>query len=129
MKTSILKWDLRVQIGMVVINLLAVATTLVEPTLLLIVQFLIGTYQLCSSALHIFLKHKSIGFTQWRVRHLFGSLLYLVFLAAFGSTDFMGAAGFVILVIIVPQIILFAYVGLCKKELEFIQEREFHILK
>lgn len=129
MKTSILKWDLRIQLVLVLIDLLALAIAIEEPFFLMMAQLLIGLYQLCSSATHIFLQHKSIGFTQWRIRHFFGSLLYLVFLVVMGNAGYIGNAGFIALVIVVPQIILFANVLLCKKELDFIEEREFHILK
>lgn len=129
MKTSILKWDLRIQIGLSLIDLLALVIAIEEPIFLMLAQLLIGLYQLCSSATHIFLQHKSIGFTQWRIRHFSGSLLYLVFLFVMGNVVFIGNIGFTVLVIIVPQAILFAYILLCKNELDFIEEREFHILK
>ena len=129
MKTSILKWDLRIQLGLALIDLLALAIAIEEPFFLMLAQLLIGGYQLCSSVTHIFLQHKSIGFTQWRIRHFFGSLLYLAFLIVLANTGYIANAGFIVLVIILPQAILFAYVTLFKKELDFIEEREFHILK
>ena len=129
MKTTALKWDVRIQLVLAVIDIAMLALSLYSAYFLLMAQLLIGTYQLCTNAIHIFLQHKSIGFIQWRVRHLFGSLLYLVLLAVLANTGYMNTAGFVVLVVIVPQAILFAYVTLCKKELDYIEEREFHILK
>ncbi len=129
MKTSILKWDLHLQLALAVIDFMALSFSAYAIHILLLAQFFIGAYQLCSSGVHLLLQHKSIGFFQWRVKHFWGSLVYLIFLIAlvYGNehNEILWFTG----VILVPQAILFAYILLCKKELDFIEEREFHILK
>ncbi|HLP52816.1 MAG TPA: hypothetical protein VK154_18135 [Chitinophagales bacterium] len=129
MKTSILKYDYYIQLLLLIADVAALLFAWYVPYLLLIFQLIIGLYQLCSSALHLFLQHKSIGFYEWRIKHFAGSVLYLAFLILLGCYGAYNAFLVIATVIVIPQAILFAYIMLCKRELDFIEEREFHILK
>lgn len=134
MKTTILKYDYYIQLALGVIDIVSMVCCWFIPYVIIGVQLLIGFYQLCSSGTHLLLQHKSIGFTQWRMKHFFGSLIYLValyFTAYSGAFNggMLNSGLFIIAVVIVPQAVLFAYIILCKRELDFIEEREFHILK
>ncbi|HLP19882.1 MAG TPA: hypothetical protein VK174_06250 [Chitinophagales bacterium] len=129
MKTTILKYDYHLQLLLLVADGAVLIFIWYIPYMLLLFQLIIGFYQLCSSALHLFLQHKSIGFYQWRIKHFFGSVLYLTFLILLTYNGPYNAFLFIATVIVIPQAILFAYTLLCKRELNFIEEREFHILK
>lgn len=129
MKTTILKYDYYVQLALVVVSVVSTIAFWSVPVVIAGIQFVIGFYLLCSSFAHILMEHKSIGFFQWRVRHFFGSLAYLILLIAMAFGGLINGVTCIWMVVVVPQIVLVAYTVLCKKELEFIEEREFHILK
>jgi hypothetical protein len=129
MKTTILKWDYYLQVLLGIANLGVIAMAWAIPYLLLFAQLLIGFYQLCSSGLHLVLQHKSLGFVYWRFWHFTGSLIYLVFLGALVYAGVLNTVVFVFFFMIVPQVILYSYIWLCKKELNWLERNEFHILK
>ncbi len=129
MKTNILKWDYYLQLGLGALNLAGLLFYWHTIYVLLALQAIIGLYQLCSNSLHIFLEHKSVGYFQWRQRHLSGSAGYVFLLLTMGNLIPFNSFWFFLLVVTIPQLVIYSYVLLCKKELDFIEHREFHILK
>ena len=132
MKTKFLNWDVNIQWFLVAVNsLLLLLTLLVHDfvMLLLLLQFFIGSYQLTSSGIHLAMSHKSIGFIGYRQLHFFSSVVYLVILSLITKTGINDTAILVCLFVVIPQVILYAYFFLCVKELHFLQNREFHILR
>ena len=107
MKTTILKYDYHFQLLLLVADVATLLFAWYIPYLLLAFQLIIGAYQLCSSGLHLFLQHKSIGFYQWRMRHFIGSVLYLAFLILLAYYGAYNAFVFIATVIVIPQAILF----------------------
>ncbi len=131
MKTKILKYDVAVQTVLVVINLLTYLAFALDRDLgylILILQFIIGMWQLTSSGLHLLLQHKSIGYMQWRALHFWGSVCYISLLAVLAGWYYLYLLG-LLLVVIIPQGILYAYFWLCRSELHYLQNREFFILR
>jgi hypothetical protein len=131
MKTTILKWDYRLQLVLGIINLLGFVAFWYAAYIVLFFEVFIGAYQLISNGTNILLQHKSIGFTEWRKAHLICAILYVAFLIpmALYGIDSFDTFLFAVLFLIMPQTFLYSYIVLCKKELDFIEQREFHILK
>ena len=133
MKTKILKWDVVLQSLMIPFNLIF---TLVPSFwfFLLLLQFFEGIYQLISSGINLSMGHKSIGYKQYRQLHFIGSIAYIAFLCLLiEAGSFMEGLIFkiamLVFFVIIPQAISYAYFWLCKKELVYLQNREFFILK
>ncbi len=129
MKTTILKWDYRIQFVLGVLNVIGLVALWFLSYIILFFQVLLGLYQLTSSAIHILLNHKSLGFIKWRMLHFWGSLIYLVIVFSFVYKDEFHQVAWITFVIIIPQFILYTYIWLCKKELDWLEHNEFHILK
>lgn len=129
--TSILKWDVKVQTGLVVLNLLLwLWLTLDRSPLffILILQFICGLYQLISSGIHLTHPHKSIGFVKFRLLHFWGGIAFL-FLFGLTMSHEPGNVLMALFVFIIPQCILYGYFLLCRAELKQLEHREFHILR
>ena len=132
MKTKILNWDVNIQGFLVAANTLMLLLTLVVPDfvmLLLLLQFITGAYQLTSSGINLAMAHKSIGFISYRQLHFMGSVVYLIILFLMAKTCINNTAILICLFAAIPQAIFYAYFFLCVKELHFLQNREFHILR
>ncbi|MCW5908178.1 MAG: hypothetical protein KIS94_09985 [Chitinophagales bacterium] len=129
MKTTVLKWDYRIQVVLGLVNLACVVVYWQIPYLLLFMQVVIGAYQLISSLLHLCMQHKSVGFVGWRMGHFFGSLAYLLFLGWLVWLNALNTVVFISCFMIIPQVVIYTYILLCKKELNYLLHREFFILK
>ncbi len=132
MKTKFLNWDVNIQGVLVAANSLMLLLTLAVPDfvmLLLLLQFITGAYQLTSSGIHLAMGHKSIGFIGYRQLHFMGSVLYMIALYLITKTGINNTAVLVVLFAVIPQTIFYAYFFLCLRELHFLQNREFHILR
>ena len=132
MKTKILKWDVDIQLFLVAINTVLLSLSLFLRDFayaFLLLQFVEGAYQLMSSGINLLLNHKSLGFAELRRLHFFGSIAYLVVLFGVVTIDLSNALLAIALFIIVPQIIFYCYFLLCRRELQFLINREFHILR
>ena len=131
MKTMILKWDYRIQLILGLFNLAGFVAFWYLAYIVLFFQAILGLYQLTSNGVHLLLQHKSLGFTDWRKVHFFGSIIYAALLTPlllWGINSFNSFL-FALLLLIIPQAILYGYIFLCKRELDFLEQREFHILK
>ena len=132
MKTKILKWDVVFQEVLIAGNILSIMLGCFVMKgffmYILVIQFIGGVAQLTGSGIHLHLQHKSIGFAFWRRLHFYGSLIYLAILFLFSGKHNDGMVWF-IMFFLIPQIIFYAYFILCFKELRFLKNREFHILR
>jgi hypothetical protein len=132
MSTQILKYDVGFQKFLIGLNLLFLILGLAVNKgfflYILGMQFIGGAAQLTGSGMHLMLQHKSIGFSFWRKVHFTGSVIYMVLLGLLTKTDVDGALWF-IAVFAIPQCIFYAYFFLCFKELKFLENREFHMLR
>jgi hypothetical protein len=129
--TAILKWDVTVQKGLMVLNSLLILATIFAPgflCVLLLLQFIEGLYQLISSGMHLHFPHKSIGFVKFRLIHFWGSLAYLCLLVLL-CLDGHGGVWMFLTAIVIPQCVFYGYFFLCYSELKQLQNREFHILR
>ena len=133
MKTiSLGKIDLYTQYFLACINTCAIIAVAFNTDFfgpLLLIQIFINLYHFFTNMVHLNANHRSVGFAQYRSYYQTLSLVYvpvgfILTLAFLGSLAF-----FIITWLIIPQIVLHAYIYLCKKELDFIEQREFHILK
>ena len=132
MKTKILKWDVDIQIFLVAVNTMLLSLSLFLRDfafLFLLLQFIEGAYQLTSSGVNLLLNHKSLGFAELRRLHFFGSIAYLVILFGVVTIDVSNALIAISMFILVPQIVFYSYFLLCRRELRFLTNREFHILR
>lgn len=131
MKTGILKWDVFIQAFLLVINTAVLAGFIYEAAnpkpegglffiLLLWLETIIGVYQLISNGLHLLLNHRSIGFVFWRLLITGVVIIYWTVLTLTQPTIFL---------LVVHQVLMYAYAYLCYRELEFLERREFFILK
>ena len=129
MKTTILKWDHRLQLILGLGNLILIPVAWAIPYFFLAAEIIIAPYQLLSNGTHLLLQHKSLGFAHWRVLHFWGLLTYILFLGVLIFADAIYPAVFIICFMIIPQLFLYSYIWLCKQELQWLERNEFHILK
>ena len=136
MKTNLLKWDTRIQL------LFAAVTALffVYPPMwgyLLLLQMFLGAYEIFSNSIHLLLNHRSLGFRQERFVLLAASLvcvlamlgaLVLLFQSDADTSRLLPSLNLFELILL-PLVLQGAYFLLCKRELNFLQTREFFILK
>ena len=131
--TAILKWDVMIQKLLIALNTVLIIATLLSMSFFLLVltlQFFGGLYQIISSGFHLRFPHKSIGFRQYRLLHFWGGLAYVSFLVLIGYCQLQPNQVIMALVLLViPQCILYSYFALCYLELKQLQHREFHILR
>ena len=129
--TTILKWDVTVQKGIILLNTLCIIAGIFSSPFFLLVlalQFFSGLYQLISSAVHLRFPHRSIGYRQYRTLHFWGGLAYVCLLGFIWSHD-PGKPLLIITALIIPQCILYSYFALCYYELKYLEHLEFHILR
>jgi hypothetical protein len=139
MKTKILKWDLRIQVVLDAFNLLLFAM----PYGWVVVgcfQPFFGCYHLLSSIVQLAANHKSTAFRAWRKRHLLLQIAYplaglaLYFLITLNHINLPdNSIAFNVLLailgMVIPQLTFYANTWLCYRELQFLENREFFILK
>ena len=133
MKTKILNWDVNIQWVLIGLNLLILCLLLWSPYfigVLLYAEVVLGIYQLTSGGVNLALNHKSAGFRSLRQWHLGGAVIFMLVIEHLnksGGTDNM----FIDLafMVVVPQVVFHAYFILCRKELHYLQNREFFILR
>ena len=129
--TAILKWDVTVQKGLLVINTLGILVGVVcHPFLylVLILQFVEGFYQLISNGMHLRFPHKSIGYRKFRIIHFWGSIIFLILFGLVLAHE-PGEISMIFITLIIPQTIFYCYFALCYSELKYLNHREFHILR
>ena len=129
--TEILKWDVDLQKILVVINVVALLGMLVDGGLFYVWFYSLaisGTLQIISNVVHLLLAHKSIGYASLRLWHFWCSLLYIFFFVAIFNALGADVLRWVTMIII-PETVFFAYFTLCSHELNYLQHREFHILR
>lgn len=129
---NLLRTDLYIQYGLAAINLCALLATAISResfVALMVVQVTINVYHFCTNLIHINAKHRSLGFARYRDTYFDLTMIYV---PIFMVLSFMlwWLPGFMLIVwLIIPQIVLHLYIYLCKKEVDFIEQNEFHILK
>jgi len=142
MKTSILKWDVRIQ----VILLILTAAVLLEVIFtgiihgwasagygalaIIYIQLIFAPLQIAGNAIHLGLKHKSIGYRTRRLVYLFAYPVYIGLLLCFHDWLSRNTSGAVLelLWLVIPVTISCTYFLFCRSELRFLQNREFFIL-
>ncbi len=129
--TSILKWDVKIQTGLVALNLLLWPCLALDRSaffFILILQFICGIYQLISNGVHLTHPHKSMGFVKFRMFHFWGGIAFL-FLFGLVISHEPPKVIMALFVIVIPQLIFYGYFFLCRAELKQLEHREFHILR
>jgi hypothetical protein len=129
MKTNILKWDYRLLLVLSSINAAAMLSCFYIGYFSLFIEAIVVGYQFVSNGLHLFLNHKSIGFKNLRVYYLTITIVYALLIAVAIYYNPFNRVLFVVALMLIPQLLTSAYTWLCKKELNFLERREFHILK
>ena len=139
MKTiNLNKIDLDIQYAAAFINLAFIIAGIVNANYFVLVvmfQACINIYHFITNFIHISVEHKSLGFTKYRHGYTLLTLIYVpvgmfisYFIVFFLKEPYIWAF-YTIVWLIIPQVVLHLYIYLCKKEVEFIEQNEFHILK
>jgi hypothetical protein len=133
------KVDLYFQYLLATINFcLGVASIADRGTVLLMLTFqmFINLYHFFTNSAHLYAKHRSIVFTKLRDFYSTLSLIYVpsaIFISVavakiFSKTDHMGIL-LLIIWLFIPQIVMHAYIYMCKREIDYLTQREFFIIK
>lgn len=133
------KADLYIQYFLVAINFGLGIFSLTTPAgvlLMLTFQIVINLYHFFTNFAHLEANHKSIGYTKYRLFYHRLTLIYVPTAALItyaiidlGIEHTLSIATLLLIWLIIPQIVMHAYVYLSTKEANFIEQREFHILK
>ncbi len=103
--------------------------------ILLIMQLFINIYHFCTNYAHLQAKHRSVGFTKYREFYKNLTLVYvptaslMTVILQQADNHLLTFPFLTVIWLIVPQFVLYAYIYLCKKEIDFIEQNELHILK
>lgn len=130
--------DLYIQYALITVNIIITMLGVAMPPfflLLAIVQLFINIYHFVTNLMHLYARHRSVGFTSYRQQYFWLTVIYvpvaslLTWLIVITNTDTLLMIFAVIIWLIVPQVVLYAYTYLCYSEFEFIEQNELHILK
>lgn len=103
--------------------------------ILLVMQLFINIYHFCTNYAHLQAKHRSVGFAKYRELYKNLTLVYvptaslMTVILQKADNHFVTLPLLTVIWLVVPQFVLYAYIYLCKKEIDFIERNEFHILK
>lgn len=130
--------DLYFQYALITANIIITMLGVAMPPfflLLAIVQLFINSYHFVTNLIHLYAKHRSIGFAIYRQQYFWLTIIYvpiaslLTWLLIETNVDTLLMIFAIIVWLIIPQIVLYTYTYLCYSELNFIEQNEFHILK
>jgi|GEM_PF-2739987 len=99
--------------------------------LMLTFQMFINLYHFFTNSAHLYAQHRSIVSTKLRDFYSTLSLIYVpsaIFISVtlakiFSKTNHMGIL-FLIIWLFIPQIVMHAYIYMCKREMDYLSKRE-----
>lgn len=141
MKTShFLRIDLAIQYTLAGVNLLLIIAGFINVDFwywVIYNQIIINVYHFITNAIHLKAEHRSLGFSYQRKRYINLCIGYvpiccaitIVLIYLWLLLPLLCVGVFFVMWFVIPQIELHRYIYLCKKEVDFIEHNEFHILK
>lgn len=141
MKTAeFLRIDLAIQYTLAGVNLLLIIAGFIDAQFwswMLFNQIFLNIYHFITNSLHLKAQHRSVGFSYDRKRYMnlclayvpIGCVITILLVYLWLLLPLLCAGMLFVMWFVIPQIVLHRYIYLCKKEVDFIEQNEFHILK